>query len=139
MRTAALLIVFLVLAGVVGCQTNRADTCIVITPKGKVRVPAYYIESYKPEEGKYGCQVYNARAARTFLAAVSHKYSEDDIIAVDNLKWQLRNKVWQPYPNPPMPVYKAGDDRGIHCKRYAEWIDTHPHFGYPPLPMPNKN
>jgi hypothetical protein len=37
-----------------------------------------------------------------------------------------------------IPVYKQGDDVGDYCRRYAEWIDNHPHFGYPPLPLENK-
>lgn len=153
MKISALIII-LGLIGCIGCNSSQVNVStinldtvkgyrvvskvVVETPDGKIKVPAYEIGAYKPDPRKYGFKNYNAVMAGEFLSAAVNKYKNLDIIAIDGLKWQLVNGYWNPFPNPSIPVLEEGEDMGKHIQEYAKWIDEHPHFGYPPLPMMDK-
>lgn len=104
-----------------------------VTPK-----ESFSIGAFKPSKTEYNFKHYDEKMVIAFLASIKDRFVDGDIIAVDGLKWQKNEDAWKPIPNPPVPVYKKGDDREEHFRRYAEWIDNHPHFGYPPLPIENK-
>ena len=103
---------------------------------------SYKIGAFKPDPKKYGYQTYDQKKAKLFLASIPREhYRIGDIIEVDGLKWikenmQLEMKtLWKPFPNPPVPILEEKEEPAKHLKEYAQWIDDHPHFGLPPLPM----
>jgi hypothetical protein len=105
-----------------------------------VRAKKYYvIGAYAPVEGEYSFRNYDDVAARRFLAGISSQFKDGDIVSVDGLKWVKSGRTtWDPFPNPPQPVKKPDEDDLAFAGRYAEWIDAHPHFGYPPVPIDGK-
>ena len=99
---------------------------------------SFLIGAFNPSKTEYNFRHYDKKMAVAFLASVNNRFSEGDIVAVDGLKWKKNEGEWEAFPNPPIPVFKQGDNIQEHVLRYAEWIDNHPHFGYPPIPMENK-
>jgi hypothetical protein len=134
MKTVIVMVVCLVLiAGCVGVGKNSGMTYRPITPK-----ESFSIGAFKPSKTEYNFKHYDETTTVAFLGSIKDRFSNGDIVAVDGLKWQKDYGVWCPFPNPPIPVLKPGDNLGEYTRAYAEWIDNHPHFGYPPLPMENK-
>jgi len=73
----------------------------------------------------------------------SSTYEKGDVVEVAGFSW--RKSVshvpadswieWVPYPNPPVPQLEKGESKAKHTQEYAKWIQDHPHFGYPPIPL----
>ena len=135
MRTLILTVavILLLIAGYVGVGKELGLTYIPVTPTA-----SFSIGTFKPSKTEYNYKHYDNAKAMTLLASVNNRFSDGDIVAVDGLKWKKNEGYWEPIPNPPIPVLKPGDDVCEHTIRYAEWINNHPHFGYPPIPMDNK-
>jgi hypothetical protein len=123
---------------------------------------SYVIGAFKPDPKKYGYQTYDTEKVKGFLKSIPEEHFKyGDIIEIDGLKWIKTEELlktiasktgksmielaaagvskWKAYPNPPTPVFeKEKETANEHCEEYAKWIDDHPHFGLPPLPMPEK-
>ena len=107
---------------------------------------AYFnLGAYQGDSKQYNYKAFSMARAKinAFLDKCNDLFSIDDIVSVDGLKFQKIAMIgggirWEPFPNPPMPVLDKSDpeNRKTHFRKYAEWINEHPHFGYPPLPMP---
>ena len=140
------------LTGLTGCATSQPQqisydnngvqematlmpTKTKITTQGTRIVAVYKLGAFKPKRGEYGFKNYDGKKTRLFLAGITRRHNEMDVIEVDGLKWQREHNYWTPFPNPPIPALEKDEDRGKHFKEYAKWINDHPHFGYPPLPM----
>lgn len=95
---------------------------------------SYSIGAFTPDAVEHNVNHYDQGKALTFLASVDGRFSDGDIIAIDGLKWQKADAEWHPIPNPPIPVLERGESIDKYTRRYAEWIENHPHFMYPPLP-----
>lgn len=109
-------------------------------PVKTIVVAEYEIGAYKPDPRKYGTETYDNNKTQLFLETIKNKFKDGDIVAVDTLKYKKatidgEGGYWEPYPNPPEPILEKGEDAGKHIKEYAYWINTHPHMGYPPLPV----
>lgn len=141
MKIVALLSVAVSAAVVAGCaSTYRAPANEVLTGGVLVYHPvppkeSFSIGAFKPSETEYNFKHYDGGKAYAFLASVKDRFSDGDIVAVDGLKWKKEDGEWAPFPNPPVPVWNKGDDREAHFQRYARWIQDHPHFELPPLPI----
>ena len=109
----------------------------------------YIIGAYRPKREEYNFRNYDDQKTRQFLTAVLEEHSVGDVISVDGLKWIKKEKqippskhmlvFWEPFPNPPQPVYEKEKESALeHCEEYAEWVDLHPHLGFPPMPRPHK-
>ena len=131
------IVVIIVASALMGCMAT--DTEESISTPSKTRLASRYtIDAFISNEDEYNFRHYDAQKTRQFLAQISDDYRSGEIVEVDGLKWKKQKVSWVPYPNPPIPILEKGEDRGKHLKEYANWIDSHPHFGYPPLPMGNK-
>lgn len=124
---------------------------VVDTPKtteyGTVVEKSFVINAFVPKKGEYSFRLYDGQKTKQFLNEIGERFEIGDIIEVDGLKWEKYLKSiesengieswadWRPYPNPPMPVLEDGEDVGVHVREYAKWINDHPHFGYPPIPL----
>lgn len=115
-----------------------------VAPKVK---HTYEIGAYHPSSTNYNFKSYDRKKTTEFLASISDQYSDGDIVSVDGLKWVKKQYdkgarkfgFWKPFPNPPIPVYdREKESPQEHFRKYAEWINDHPHFNYPPLPIPQK-
>ena len=143
----SLLVVTIILFSSISCMNIKSDKLAslpyrprdIVTPKCR-----YEIGAYKPQKGEYNFRCFDMNVTKSFLVSIAPKYKKGDIVSVDGLKW-IRLEVtsvqrqlpvgWEPYPNPPMPVMKLGGDQAKHCIAYAQWVNDHPHFGYPPIPL----
>ncbi len=121
---------------IAGCTGVRKEAGSSYTPP--IPRESFLIGAFNPSETEYNFKHYDAEKALAFLTSIKGRFSNGDIVAVDGLKWQIAEGEWYPIPNPPIPVLKPGDDQGEYLHNYAEWVDNHPHFGYPPLPMESK-
>jgi len=119
----------------IGCSTLINPTKYNANPYGTKVVAVYKLGAFKPVKNDYGFKHYDEKKTRLFLAGITLKHQVGEIIEVDGLKWKKEGEYWTPYPNPPTPVLEEGEDIGKHVKEYGKWINDHPHFGYPPLPM----
>lgn len=135
MRTVILPLVLLpvLIAGCIGGGKEPKLAYIPPTPR-----ESFSIGAFTPSKTEHNCRHYDQGRVIALLASVNNRFSDGDIVAVDGLKWQKNAGAWNPIPNPPIPVLKQGDNVGEYLSRYAEWIENHPHFGYPPLPTENK-
>lgn len=118
---------------ITGCAHIEKKPALGYTP-----VPAnesFSIGAFKPSKTECNWNRYDEEKAVGFLATLSKQFSEGDIVSVDGLKWQKTKSDWEPIPNPPIPVFKPGDDVHEYVRKYAVWIDDHPHFKYPPIPL----
>ena len=121
---------------VAGCVGVRKDPVVSYIPP--TPTASFAIGAFEPNATEYNYKHYDEGKAVAFLASVNDRFSEGDIVALDGLKWKKIEGEWQPIPNPPIPVLKPGEASGDFINRYAEWIDNHPHFDYPPIPLANK-
>lgn len=110
---------------------------------------AYFnIKAYKGDKNSYNFRRYlEAKPKIEYFLDISCVFFKDgDIVSVDGLKFKINvfsnscGKVvhsWEPFPNPPKPVLESRDSNEVreHIIRYARWINEHPHFGYPPIPI----
>ena len=124
----------------------------IIGPEETVVAKAYFkLGAYKGSTTEYNYKQYGESKKRInkFLEACTDLFEDNDIVSVDGLKFQKTlafnygsANSWKPFPNPPMPVLDKSLDksnprnRHDHFRKYSKWINDHPHFGYPPLPMP---
>lgn len=123
-----------------------------VTRDETIIADAYFeIGAYEPAPNEYHYKQYMEaeKRIRNFLEACNDLFSDGDIVSVDGLKFKkiessfvfakndpnYSRAVWEPFPNPPMPVLEPGESRIKHVQEYAEWINRHPHFGYPPIPL----
>jgi len=146
---SAILIVILTLTSIDNVEsasiTNYTVTSgLKTTPYGTVVKKSFSIDAFTPKEGQYGYLLYNGEKMSAFLKDIIGDFILGDIVEVDGLKWKKQLvslgdgyniESWEPYPNPPMPVLEKGEDISKHLKAYSKWINDHPHFGYPPLPL----
>ena len=135
MKTAVLVVVLsgVLIAGCAGVGKEKVSAYVPPTPK-----ESFSIGAFNPSKTEYNFRHYDEAKAVAFLASINDRFSDGDIVAVDGLKWQKTGGEWNAIPNPPIPVLKPGDNVLDHDRKYAEWVDNHPHFGYPPLPLENK-
>ncbi len=135
MKITVLVVVLsgVLIAGCVGVGKGKKSAYIPVTPK-----ESFSIGAFNPSKTEHNFKHYDEGKTVAFLASIKERFSEGDIVAVDGLKWEITEGEWEAIPNPPIPVLEPGDNVLEHDQRYAEWIDNHPHFGYPPLPMGNK-
>lgn len=98
----------------------------------KIRA-SYIIGAYNPSNG-YNCFQYNSSKTMAFLNSLPNEFEEGEIIEVDNLKWKMTDGRWLAHKNPPGPFDTNGHPTNFHL--YAQWINDHPHLGFPPLPLP---
>jgi len=135
MKTLVMLVVvmFVLISGCARIAKKPGQAYVPVKAK-----ESFSIGVFKPSKTEYNFKHYDEGKAIAFLASIDARFSEGDIVALDGLKWQRQHGEWNPIPNPPFPVYKKGDDLSEFYLKYAGWIDDHPHFGYPPLPMDNK-
>ena len=133
-----------VLAGCAHTSKKQGFVMGIVSSPAPVTVPewkptpakeSFTIGAFRPSKTEYNFRHYDAAKTVAFLASIKDRFSDGELVAVDGLKWRLEDGRWVPFPNPPIPVFKQGDDRAEHCRRYAEWVNNHPHFGYPPIPM----
>jgi hypothetical protein len=121
---------------ILGCVGGGKEPKLAYIPPTPKEL--FSIGAFKPSKTEYNFKHYDGGKVATLLASVDGRFSDGDIVAVDGLKWQKNAGAWEPIPNPPIPVLKQGDNADEYLSRYAEWIEDHPHFGYPPLPIGNK-
>lgn len=121
---------------ILGCAGDGKGSKLAYIPP--VPKESFSIGAFKPSKTEYNFKHYDGAKVGTLLASVNDRFSDGDVVAVDGLKWKKNEGEWYPIPNPPVPVLKPGDDAGEYLSRYAEWIENHPHFGYPPLPIGHK-
>lgn len=108
---------------------------------GNVINATFTANIFVSQTNTYNYQVYNASLMHEFLNNIIDKFDIGDIIQVDSLKWKKGHDdhtgviKWTPFPNPPVPTLKDSANVREHIEKYAKWINDHPHFGYPPIPM----
>ena len=137
------ILVICLMAFLVSCKTAEIDPYNV-----PVR-HTYIIHAYTPAKDEMNHKNFNVPRTSSFLDTIINDYKDGDIIAVDGLKWQKVEyakrpgngelmATWEPYPNPPVSIYeKDKESAREHVEEYAQWINDHPHFQLPPLPMMN--
>ena len=97
-------------------------------------VASYKIGAYQPSQTNYFNKIDIPKTINFLNSLTNHV--NGDLISVDNLKWQKTEDGWIPFPNPRVPVYNPKkEDKNKYTQRYAKWINDHPHFELPPLPM----
>jgi hypothetical protein len=134
-KTVVLPVALLVVL-IAGCGGGGKEYQLAYIPP--VPKESFSIGAFKPSKTEYNFKHYDGEKVAALLASVNGRFSDGDIVAVDGLKWQKNAGEWAAIPNPPIPVLKPGDDVSKYLDLYAEWIEDHPHFGYPPLPLGNK-
>lgn len=133
MRTALLTVVLCFVC----CSCSQTRPVVQLKPGYVIPDAVYAPGIYLPSEKGYNCTRYKSDEIDEYLDGLIAKHTPGEIVQVDGLKWKRTDQewAWEPYPNPPMPVLEEGECPRKHFGEYAEWINTHPHFGYPPLPL----